>query len=255
MKKVLHIREMKLGEGKPKICVPITGKNDPELREEIAILKTSCCDIVEWRVDHFEEIHNVSRVKEMLHELRLLLGNLPILFTCRTREEGGEVSLTSEDYVELYSQVIETGEADLVDAELFKGDDVCRMIVEKAHAHHVYVVMSSHDFQKTPDTGILVERFRRMQELGADVPKIAAMPNTAEDVLKLLAATCEFTGKYAEGPVISMSMGWLGGISRISGEIFGSALTFAAAKHVSAPGQMAVSDVNYVLKMLHNCAV
>lgn len=252
MKKVLEIREMKLGEGMPKICVPITGKNDLELREEIAVLKTSCCDVMEWRADYFEDIHNPEKVKEMLHELRILVGNIPILFTCRTKEEGGEVSITSEEYAELYRQVIETGEVDLVDTELFKGDDVCRMIIEKAHKHQVYVVMSSHDFQKTPDTGILVERFRRMQQLGADIPKIAAMPQSSMDVLKLLEATCEFADKYAEGPVISMSMGWLGGISRVSGEIFGSALTFAAAKHVSAPGQMAVSDVNYVRKLLHN---
>lgn len=252
MKKILSIREMKLGKGKPKICIPLTGKNDLELREEIAIVKNSCCDVVEWRVDYFEEIHKPERVKEMLHELRILVGNLPILFTCRTKEEGGEVSIVSEEYVELYRQVIETGEADLVDVELFKGDDVCKIVIETAHEHQVYVVMSSHDFYKTPDTQTLVERFRKMQMLGADVPKIATMPQSAMDVLKLLEATCEFSEKYAEGPVISMSMGWLGGISRISGEIFGSALTFGAAKHISAPGQMAVSDVNYVLKLLHN---
>lgn len=252
LKKVLHIREMNLGEGKPKICIPLTGKNDLELREEISILKTVCCDIVEWRVDYFEGLHDTEKVKDMLHELRILVGNLPILFTCRTKEEGGQDSIKSEDYVELYRQVIATGEADLVDTELFKGEDVCRMIIKEAHSRQVYVVMSSHDFKETPDTHILVERFCRMQELGADVPKIAAMPNSPMDVLKLLEATCQFSEEYAEGPVISMSMGWMGGISRLSGEIFGSALTFGAAKHASAPGQLAVDDVNYVLKLLHN---
>ena len=54
MSKVLKIREMTLGAGKPKICIPITGKNETELREEVSVVKTVCCDIVEWRVDHFE---------------------------------------------------------------------------------------------------------------------------------------------------------------------------------------------------------
>ena len=84
------------------------------------------------------------------------------------------------------------------------------------------------------------------------MPKIAVMPHSAEDVLTLLAATNEFTEKYADRPVISMSMGWLGSISRIAGEFFGSALTVGASKHVSAPGQLSVNDVNYILKVLHN---
>lgn len=251
MKKVLQIRNMKLGEGRPKICVPITGTNEAELAAEIEVLKTTNCDAVEWRVDFFSEIHRIDRVKKALHELRLRLGDLPLLFTCRTKEEGGEISLTKEAYLDLYAQVIQTGNVDLVDAQLFQGDDVCRKIVEMAHAHQVYVVMSSHDFQKTPDVSVLVERFQSMQELGADVPKIAVMPNSPADVLKLLEATYQFSACFAEGPVISMSMGWLGSISRISGEFFGSALTFGAASHASAPGQLAVSDVDSVLRMLH----
>lgn len=252
MSKVLKIREMLLGEGKPKICIPITGKTEVELREEIAILKASCCDVVEWRVDYFDLIDQPEKVKEVLHELRILLGNLPILFTCRTREEGGEIRISAEAYTELYRNVIETGEVDLVDVELFKGDDVCKTILDMAHRKRVYVIMSSHDFEKTPKKEILLDRFRKMRALGADIPKIAAMPACPEDVLELLKATCEYASKEADCPVISMSMGWLGGISRISGECFGSALTFGAAKHVSAPGQISVNDVNYILKVLHN---
>lgn len=84
------------------------------------------------------------------------------------------------------------------------------------------------------------------------MPKIAVMPRSAEDVLTLLAATSEFKEKYAERPVISMSMGWLGSISRVAGEFFGSALTFAAAKHASAPGQLSAGDVDEILRILHN---
>lgn len=252
MSKVLKIRDINLGEGKPKICIPITGRNELELRDEVAVLKTSCCDVVEWRVDYFEEMDNCDAVKEMLHELRVLLGKLPILFTCRTKEEGGEKEISGEDYLALYKKVIETGEIDLIDVELFKGEEICREVVSCAHEKNVYVVMSSHDFEKTPAKEVLVKRFCKMRELGADVPKIATMPNCAADVLELLGATNEYAENYADCPVISMSMGWLGGVSRISGEVFGSALTFGAAKHVSAPGQIAVGDVNYILKVLHN---
>lgn len=252
MAHVLKIREMTLGAGKPKICIPVTGKNEAELRDEISVLKTSCCDIVEWRVDYFEDIDDPDKVKEMLSELKILLGRIPILFTCRTKNEGGEKEITADDYIKLYQAVIDTGNADLVDVEMTMGGNVCKELIGYAHKNSAYVVMSSHDFNKTPDKDVLVERFKYMQEQGADVPKIAVMPHSAADVLTLLSATDEFVSRFADRPVISMSMGWLGSISRISGEFFGSALTFGAAKHVSAPGQLSVNDVNYILKVLHN---
>ena len=252
MANVLKIGEINLGEGKPKICVPLTGKNGAELREEAVIIRTSCCDIAEWRVDHFTAVDDAEQVKEMLSELKNLLGKIPILFTCRTKREGGEKDITSGEYVRLCKEVIRTGDTDLVDVEMTMGDGACRELIEYAHSHNTYVVVSSHDFEKTPDRETLTARFRKMQELGADVPKIAVMPRSAEDVVTLLGATSEFTEKYADRPVISMSMGWLGSISRVAGEFFGSALTFASAKHASAPGQLSVSDADEILQILHN---
>lgn len=252
MANVLKIGEMTLGAGKPKICIPITGKSGAELREEIAAVKEVSYDIVEWRVDHFQEIDDTEKVKEMLGELKTLLGGIPLLFTCRTKKEGGNQEISAEDYVKLYREVIGTGDAELVDVEMMMGEEVCSSLIQCAHDNQVSVVMSNHDFERTPDKETLIARFRSMQEQGADVPKIAVMPHSPGDVLTLLSATYEFTEKYADRPVISMSMGWLGSISRIAGEFFGSALTFAAAKHASAPGQLSVNDMDHILKVLHN---
>ena len=90
-----------------------------------------------------------------------------------------------------------------------------------------------------------------MQDLGADLPKIAVMPNSAKDVLTLLCATDEMVTEHAKRPIITMSMGGTGLVSRISGETFGSALTFGAAKKASAPGQIAVQDLYEVLNLIH----
>lgn len=102
---------MSLGEGKPKICIPITGKTETELREEVSIVKTTCCDIVEWRVDYFQDIDNLDKVREMPGELKILLGRIPILFTCRTKTEGGEKEISASDYFKLYQTVIRTKES------------------------------------------------------------------------------------------------------------------------------------------------
>jgi len=91
-----------------------------------------------------------------------------------------------------------------------------------------------------------------MQDMGADIPKIAVMPQSKKDVLTLLAATEEMTSCYADRPIITMSMAGTGVISRLCGEVFGSSMTFGAAGKASAPGQMGVEDLNTVLALLHD---
>ena len=136
--------------------------------------------------------------------------------------------------------------------EAFTGDDIVRDIIEAAHASGVKVVASNHDFDKTPEKEELVRRLCRMQELGADIPKIAVMPQNKKDVLTLLAATEEMASEHADRPIITMSMAGTGLVSRLCGEVFGSALTFGAVGKASAPGQMNAADLNTVLNLIHN---
>ena len=89
-----------------------------------------------------------------------------------------------------------------------------------------------------------------MQTLGADIPKIALMPNCKKDVLTLLEATLEMSEQYADRPIITMSMAGTGVVSRLTGETFGSALTFGAASPASAPGQIGVHEVPQVLDII-----
>ena len=181
--------------------------------------------------------------------MRQQMGDCPILFTCRT--EDGRFSISIRDYIELNKRMIATGCIDLVDVELFMGDMVCRELVEYAHAHHVAVVISNHEFEQTPDVDVMVRRLQSMRYLGADVPKIAVMPKNNRDVLKLLQATDTFNQWFGDCPIITMSMGKMGVISRLCGETFGSALTFATVGKASAPGQISVDEVETILDILH----
>jgi 3-dehydroquinate dehydratase-1 len=252
MKKIVTVKEVKLGEGIPKICVPIVGVTKKELIEEIEALKDISLDVVEWRVDFYENVEDIEKVKEVLADLRKLLSNTPILFTFRSKKEGGEKEVSTSYYAQLNKEIVATKLVDLVDVELFTGDEIVKDIVASAHNSGVKVVMSNHDFFKTPSQEEIVSRLRKMQELGADLPKIAVMPQNQSDVLVLLSATNEMAQNYAEGPIITMSMAGTGVISRLAGEVFGSALTFGAAKKASAPGQIGVADLRTVLNILHN---
>ncbi len=251
MNKVVSVRNLVLGEGMPKICVPLVGKTREEIIEGAKELKDIKFDLVEWRVDHYLDVLDLEKVKETLVELRKVLNDTPILFTFRSLKEGGEKEVSVEYYAKLNKEISETKNADLIDVELFTGDEVVKEIVECAKENGVKVVMSNHDFFKTPSKEEIVNRLCKMQDLGADLPKIAVMPQTTTDVLTLLCATDEMVTKFAKTPIITMSMAGLGVISRLAGETFGSALTFGAAKEASAPGQVSVDKLSKVLEVLH----
>lgn len=247
----VQVKNVTIGEGLPKIIVPIVGQTKDEIIAAAKSFANVELDIVEWRVDWFEGVFAFDQVKDVAQALRDVLQDTPILFTFRTAKEGGEKAIEPEAYVELNQNIAKTGLVDLVDVEAFTGDDYVAQIIEVAHQNNVKVVASNHDFDKTPDQADIVSRLRKMQEQGADIPKIAVMPNNKKDVLTLLAATEEMATNYADRPIITMSMAGTGLISRLCGEVFGSAATFGAVGKVSAPGQMNAEDLNTILTLIH----
>lgn len=247
----VEVRGVRIGEGIPKICVPIVGKTRNEILAAAESFESVKKDVVEWRADWFEGVFDFAQVEAVLKELRRVLGNTPILFTFRTSNEGGEKAIEPAAYAELNKRAAATGLIDLVDVEAFTGDEVVRDIIESAHESGVVVVASNHDFEKTPEKDEIVRRLKKMQELDADIPKIAVMPQSRKDVLTLLSATEEMVSEYADRPIITMSMSATGLISRLCGECFGSALTFGAVGKASAPGQMNASDLSEILNLIH----
>ena len=248
----VKVRNIEIGAGAPKIIVPIVGKTKDEIIAEAKTFDSIPVDVVEWRVDWFEGVFDFAQVEDVLTDLREVLGNTPILMTFRTSKEGGEKAIDDKAYAELNLNAAKSGLVDLIDVEIFTGDAVVREIIDGAHAAGVKVVASNHDFHKTPAKSDIIYRLRKMQDMGADIPKIAVMPQNKRDVLTLLAATEEMVTDYADRPVITMSMAGTGVISRLCGEVFGSSMTFGAAGKASAPGQMGVNDLNTVLGLLHN---
>lgn len=245
------VRDVRIGEGIPKICVPVVGTTEKNIIEEAEALKTIPVDVVEWRADWFEDVCDYEKVEGVLVQLREALGNLPLLFTFRTLREGGERNLRVEDYAELNRQAARSGYVDLIDVEAFTGNEVMQGLIADAHTCGVKVVASNHDFDKTPEKAEIIRRLCRMQELGADISKIAVMPRDKKDVLTLLSATEEMVREYADRPVITMSMAGTGMISRVCGEVFGSSITFGAASKASAPGQIDVNELETVLGIIH----
>jgi len=247
----VKVKNIIIGEGVPKICVPIVGSTTKELIEEARVLKRLEFDIVEWRVDFFDEVEEVEKVNEALQQIRQILPQKPFIFTFRSLKEGGEKEITIDNYIQLNKAAITTGNIDIIDIELFHDEETIKTIQKTAEAYSVYTILSNHDFQQTPAKEEIISRLYRAQRLGADLPKIAVMPNSTKDVLTLLDATREMKENYSDRPMITMSMAGKGVISRLAGEIFGSAITFGSAQKTSAPGQVPVSKLNETLKLIH----
>lgn len=247
----VDIRGCRIGEGCPKVILPIVERAEAAILEKAAQFSTLQADCVEWRVDHFDDARTPGAVARCLAKLRVILKDKLLLVTFRTQAEGGQVALSPAEYRQFLELVLDTDCADLLDIEFFTAGADLPLLVEQAHTAGVPVVCSSHDFHKTPPRAELVHRMVAMQQAGADLPKLAVMPQSRTDVLELLAATAEMADLHPETPVITMSMGALGAVSRLAGEAFGSAMTFANPGQASAPGQVSLNIVNEVLDALH----
>ena len=228
----VNVRGCPIGEGRPKTILPIVEGTEAAILEKAVQFSTLPADCVEWRVDHFDDARTPGAVARCL-------------------AEGGQAALSPAEYRQFLELVLDTDCADLLDIEFFTAGADLPLLVEQAHTAGVPVVCSSHDFAKTPPRAELVERMVQMQQAGADLPKVAVMPQSRIDVLELLAATAEMADLHPETPVITMSMGTLGAVSRLAGETFGSAMTFANPGQASAPGQVSLDIVNEVLDALH----
>lgn len=182
-------------------------------------------------------------------------GGAPVLLTVRTVAEGGGAGLDDAAYSDLLHRLIE-GLAELgaarrpaaLDVEQARGGTAG--LVARAHGAGLDVVVSHHDFRATPADGVMLARLRAMADAGADVAKLAVMPRGPRDVARLLGVTAR-AGEELDVAVATMSMGPLGAVSRLSGAVFGSVLTFATAGGApSAPGQLPIDRVRAVLDLL-----
>ena len=249
MIKPVKVRNLVIGDGVPKICMPLVARNFEELQEGMREALLLQPDLVEWRADYYEGLTR-REIPGLLSSLREK-NEQPILFTFRSQEEGGVRPLPKEQQLEWMLEAADAG-VDLLDAELSLGEKAICPLLRHAHAYHLPVIVSNHHFEGTPSAEEMVDILCRQQACGADMAKLAVMPHSPADVLALLEATLRMREQFAEIPLITMSMGALGFISRISGGTFGSAMTFGAGKKSSAPGQPEIGQLRALLQKMES---
>lgn len=227
------VNDLVFGNGRMKICVPVCEKTTEAVLDAVKEVKTTPADLIEWRIDYFDEDMFAAAP-----EIFKTAAPLPVLCTFRTKAEGGEREIDPAAYFALNEALGALG-VPMLDLELalcLAREARAKQAIDALHARGAVLVLSSHDFEKTPPRDVLVERYRQMEALGGDLPKIAVMPQSQRDVMVLLSAMTEASA--ACGPLIGISMGELGKMTRVRGGAFGSVMTFASKGKASAPGQI-----------------
>ncbi|WP_297207352.1 type I 3-dehydroquinate dehydratase [uncultured Brachyspira sp.] len=232
----------------PKICVPIVEKNEKDIIKYVKDINKLPVDIIEWRADFYiDNFEKYDDIIELSNEMKKYT-NKPILFTLRSSKEGGNIDIkynTYKNIIDLYYFIIENKCFDLIDLELLTLKEYnIKKIIKSAHDNNIKAIISNHDFKKTPSKKEIVSRINKMIKLKCDIAKVAYIPKNKKDVITLLDASSEIK----DFPIIAISMGDIGIISRI----FGSVITFASAKRSSAPGQLEAMKLKYILDTIYN---
>lgn len=231
-----------------KTIVPITAKTKEQaIAQAKVIAANQDADLAEFRIDLLDFAADSKQVISLGHELKKILGDKPMIATIRTHNEGGKLTISDADYGKTYQAYLKQPFMDMLDVEMFRDQQVVKNTVKLAHDKKVLIVMSNHDFQKTPSEDEIVKRLLKQDELGADILKIAVMPQSKQDVFTLMNATLKVS-QQSKKPLLTMSMGKLGTISRIATANMGGSFSFGMIGEASAPGQIDVTQLKQFLK-------
>ena len=222
---------------KTKIVVPIMLTELAEL-EKVSVSDYRTADIVEWRADFL----SADEILEMAPKFFEKFKESKILFTLRTVREGGNIQVSEKKYLQILKEILTYNPA-YIDVEFFTHGPSFAALKDFRDK----MVLSYHNFDEVPSD--LTNRLIKMHEEGTAFVKVAVMPERECDVLDLLQITRDMTLEYGDH-FISMAMGDLGRLSRISGYLTGSCWTFASLEHSSAPGQISLKETEYILDIL-----
>ena len=202
--------------------------------DELIYLKKNLPGIIEYRAD-LNDVINIDIIKS---HLKIISGELalPLLFTLRDKSEGGSFLGTDEQRHEIYSRALEF--VDAIDIESSLAEPACE-IIKSAISKNILVILSYHNFDKTPENISLKKIIDSCFERGADITKIATMCDTKEEAEQLISLTLKYNN------IAVVGMGKYGRVTRITAPSFGSVFTYAFTDNKKSliPGQLTVEEL------------
>jgi len=232
MSAVWQIGSVTLGQG-PRL---VAAGGDAEVD---ALAGAHAADLVELRGDLFDD-PSAARVTAALE--RLAAAGRPVVFTARAASEGGR-AMPEDRRAALYDAALPLVQA--IDVEI-ASRALAERLAPRARARGCRLVLSAHDFARTPPADALDALVEHGRALGADLVKIATTTATLADVQTLLALTLV---RRATG-LVTLGMGPYGPLTRIVLPAAGSLLTYGSVGRPTAPGQLSVADIRRLFDSL-----
>jgi len=196
-------------------------------------------------------IHDARFMKKAAYFVRYAIDDKPLIFTYRTLQEGGGQHIELDEYLELNRTMIDTGYIDMVDLELEMLLERPTDILDYSKRKSVRTIVSKHNNHFTPKKEHMKETIKDMYDFGGDVCKLAVTPSDLSDMLSVLEVSNNIQEDYPDIPFVLISMGEFGQLSRMTGELFGSVMTYASnGKKSSAPGQLPISVVRDAMEVI-----
>ena len=196
-------------------------------------------DIIEWRADYLPK-EVILQVAPAIFEK---FAGRELVFTLRTRSEGGQIELSPEEYIHLIKEVAQLYQPDYIDFEYYSYKDVFEEMLDFPN-----LVLSYHNFQETPEN--MMEILSELTSLNPKLVKVAVMAHTEQDVLDLMNYTLGFKTLNPEQEYVTISMGKVGKVSRITADVTGSSWSFASLDEASAPGQISLANMKKIREIL-----
>lgn len=234
------------------LCVPVTDQKRENIVAQILNLTAKKTEAIEWRIDYFEKGDQAESILKLLEELSPFLADTLLIVTYRSEREGGCGRLSRSEYEKLLRKIAISDSIDYLDYEIMGAEDAFAA-VKDFHALGVRIIASNHHFEGTPNEMELVQTLEHMISAEADIAKIAVMPKSLSDTMRLLYASALVKEKCPEQALITIAMGEKGAVTRLIGEATGSCLSFVTQGRASAPGQMSYEAVERAREAIHLC--
>ena len=233
------------------ICLPLVAETKSDLLRQAKDAVALDPDLLEWRADAYGDSTETAADLQVLSELRAVIGNLPLVVTCRADSEGGLSNFDAELRLRILAEAAASEAADVVDVEMGNDPGFVQNVIEAARRGDTRLILSVHYFDSTPDPDVLYSQFFRARDMGADIAKVAVMPSDNEDVLALLGAAWKARTEGLGIPMAAIAMGAQGIVTRLAGGLFGSDITFAVGAQPSAPGQIPIERMRSAMRVLY----
>mgnify|MGYP000150274015 FL=1 len=220
---------------KYKTCVSIAEKTPYRIKQILKIaLKKS--DYAEVRFDFLK----IEQIPEALEIIKKDLNK--IVCTLRPKTEGGKFSGNEKERIAILKLIAEYNPF-LLDVE-FNTLKRNSSLVRYLKSTKTKLLVSWHDFKKTPSSAELKKKMNQMTKFSSNV-KIVSTAKSTDDSNRML----ELYSKKGRNNLISFAMGDLGRISRILCLYLGSPYTYVSLGNAVAPGQFSVDEVKKITNL------